>query len=163
MKMETKEVLLGHRAKDVVSGLIGIVVHIAEPMTGMRQFAIQPEGDGSTIPDAYGVDENMLDFVDDGVAGRSILPTEFKYDFGQEVRDITCGQVGTITNKVKYLNGCVRYGVIPKATDNKSPETFYTDEARLEIVSEGIKDKIEKKDGKKPGGPNTSVRSMNVR
>jgi hypothetical protein len=69
---------------------------------------------------------------------------------GQEVREIASGQTGIITSRVVHLNGCVHFGVTTKCTDNKNPDVFYVDHKRLELVGDGIKDKVKKID---TGGP----------
>ena len=141
--MSDKKVInLGNIVEDVVTGLTGTASQILEHMNGTRQIAIQPKGDGKTIPGAVFIDDYLINVTDVGVADR--VPTIDKTDFvmGQEVREIASGQVGSITSRVVYLNGCVHFGITTKSTENKAPDVFYVDHKRLELVSEGIKDKV---------------------
>jgi len=51
---------------------------------------------------------------------------------GRHVRDIVSGFKGVATSRVRYINGCVQYGVQAKAGDNgKLPDIVYVDEGRL--------------------------------
>ena len=68
---------------------------------------------------------------------------------GKEVKDRVTGFVGIATSWVKYLNGCVQFGVTPKikAKQNKKPEVEYIDQGQLEIISKGINIKKKKTGG----------------
>jgi hypothetical protein len=147
---DKKVINLGNNVEDVVTGLKGTALQILEHMNGTRQIAIQPKGDGSTIPEPVFIDDYLINVVDEGVASR--VPAEDKtyLVMGQEVREIASGQTGIITSRVVHLNGCVHFGVTTKCTDNKNPDVFYVDHKRLELVGDGIKDKVKKID---TGGP----------
>jgi hypothetical protein len=56
---------------------------------------------------------------------------------GQEVRDVVTGFEGIATSKVEYINGCVQFGVQPKAADGKFPESVYLDHQRLQVMGDG--------------------------
>ena len=160
---QMQPVKLGNIVEDVVSGLKGTAVAVLEPMTGMKQIGIQPKGDGSAIPDSTFIDEYLVEWREDGIAARVPPVAETSFTFGQEVRDIASGQVGQITNKITYLNGCVHFGVTTNSRANKNPEVFYIDCNRLELVSDGVKEKVPPKSDDAPGGPMTRMNSVKAR
>jgi hypothetical protein len=147
---DKKAINLGNIVEDEVTGLTGTASQILEHMNGTRQIAIQPKGDGRTIPETVFVDDYLVNYVKDGVADRVPAIDKTSFVMGQEVREMASGQVGTITSRVVYLNGCVHFGITTKSTENKAPDMFYVDHKRLELVSEGIKDKVKTTD---TGGP----------
>jgi hypothetical protein len=76
-----------------------------------------------------------------------------KFVLGQELRDIVSGFKGIAIARVEYLNGCVQYGLKPKAAKGKEetmPEAQYIDIQQLVVVGEGILKT--KKPPRKPGG-----------
>ena len=161
--MEQKEIKLGNTAECQVTGLKGIVIQHLVPASGMHQLAIQPRGDGNTVPDAQFVDLAMLDYVDEGVAARATPCGTPKFTFGEEVREIASDQIGTIVQQVFYLNGCIHYGITCKSQENKNPDVFYISETRIEKVSDGIKEKMVVQEGKQPGGPSIRANTMKAR
>jgi hypothetical protein len=59
-----------------------------------------------------------------------------KIKLGVKARDKVTGFEGIVGARVEYLNGCVRYELIPRVDkDGKSREPEYYDEARLEVIS----------------------------
>lgn len=87
----------------------------------------------------------------------------FKYELGQEAKDLVTGFKGIIVYKVEHLTGCDGYGLQPPA-DKKGeiPESKQFDENRLEIIGKGVKltnsakkEEVKKED--KPGGPQISA------
>jgi len=53
---------------------------------------------------------------------------------GSEVKDKVTGFIGIAISRVEYLNGCIQYGVKPKAKENKMPEVEYIDESQLKVL-----------------------------
>ena len=156
-------VRLGNIVEDIVSGLYGTACAILEPMTGMKQIGIQPKGDGNSIPDSTFIDEYLVEWREDGIADRVPKVVETPFEFGQEVRDIASGQVGVITNKITYLNGCIHFGITTDSQENKNPEVFYIDSRRVELVSNGVKEKLAPKEAEPTGGPMTRMASVKAR
>ena len=156
-------VRLGNIVEDIVTGLRGTATAILTPMTGMKQIAIQPKGNGDSIPESSFIDEYLIEWREDGVADRLPPVEEPDFHFGQEVRDIASDQVGKITSKITYLNGCVHFGVTTTSQKNKNPEVFYIDHRRIELVSDGVKAKVPATNSAGPGGPMTRMYSIKVR
>ena len=71
---------------------------------------------------------------------------------GNKVKDVVTGFTGVAISKVEYLNGCIRYCVMPMVgKDGKMPDGEYVDEGQLVIVDTEI---LPSKDKKEPtGGP----------
>ena len=59
------------------------------------------------------------------------MTTEWKFDLGEEVKDVVTGFKGVIIVRSQWLNGCVQYGIKPRVKrDGKLSETEYFDEPR---------------------------------
>lgn len=156
-----KPVCLGNIVEDIVTGLRGTACAILEPMTGMKQIGIQPKGDGSVIPESTFVDAYLVEVKEEGLANRLPLVAVQPFEFGQEVREISSGQIGVVTSKLTYLNGCIHLGITTASQKNKNPEVFFIDHQRLQLVSEGVKDKIPASSDS--GGPNLKMSSIKTR
>jgi len=75
---------------------------------------------------------------------------------GVKVRDKVTGFVGVAICRVKYLNGCVQYGIKPPVgLDNKALETEYIDEGQLEVVRE--KKAAPREPRRRTGGPSADA------
>ncbi len=69
-----------------------------------------------------------------------------KIKLGVKVRDRVSGFEGIAGSRVEYINGCIRYELIPKVDkDGKHVGSCYFDEARLEVVKDEKPVKVEKK------------------
>ena len=75
---------------------------------------------------------------------------------GSKVKDEVTGFEGTAAARIEYLNGCIRYEVIPKVDkDGKYVDSIFFDVQRL-VVLEGDKAPDETEQPKKKrsvGGP----------
>lgn len=61
----------------------------------------------------------------------------FKYELGQELKDIVTGFSGIVMCRSEYFTGCKHYGLASKALskEGKVNEWEYFDESRLVLVS----------------------------
>lgn len=63
----------------------------------------------------------------------------FAVKLGSLVRDQVTGLEGIATSRTEYLNGCVQYGVSPKAKeDGTLPDAMGFDWQRVEVVGDGV-------------------------
>jgi hypothetical protein len=63
------EIKLGHRIKDIVTGLTGIATARIEYLNGCVQFCVQPSCDkDGKRPEALYIDHQQLVFVDEGIS-----------------------------------------------------------------------------------------------
>ena len=63
----------------------------------------------------------------------------FKIKLGSKVKDKVSGLTGIVTAQLRYISGCIQYGVVGKASkDDKIPDTHYLDENRLTVLSGGV-------------------------
>ena len=74
-----------------------------------------------------------------------------KIHLGDEVEDKITGFTGIAVCEIKFLNGCIQYGVQPTGVDKDGAmkEKEFIDEQQLKVVK---KDKKEKSKGTKPPG-----------
>jgi hypothetical protein len=109
------DIRLGMTVKDPASGLIGIANMKAELISGSVQYAIQPVGDGKSMPEGFFVDDFMLEFVDDGVSKRAPAPdAAARFVLGEDLQDTISGFRGIAVQRTTYLNGCVHYTLQPE-------------------------------------------------
>lgn len=53
---------------------------------------------------------------------------------GDKVRDSVSGLIGIAVSEIRYLNGCLQYGVQSEFKDGKMPSVEYIDIGQLSIV-----------------------------
>lgn len=140
-----KQIAMGNTIKDAVSGFTGIAIQRLEYLNGNVQWGIQPvmEEGAKTLPDVILLDYHMLDYVDEGVAARVTPCNDTSgITLGELVEDKASGFQGIATQRCEYLNGCTRYGVLPRAvkTDilNDNSRESFIDNYRLKTVNRGI-------------------------
>jgi len=90
---------------------------------------------------------------------------DFKFDRGEEVKEVITGFTGIVIGRTEWLNGCKRYGVKPRELkDGKPIQEEWFDEQQLEPTGDQLRlpgeKKIEEtKKGKlPPGGPQRDPR-----
>lgn len=137
---------LGSTVRDFATGLEGYVIQKVEHLGGNIQYSVQPQGDGKTLPDAYNIDYHTLDVVDEGISARASEPIEATIQLGQEVRDVVSDFEGIVTMRVTYINGCVRYAVLPQINakalvQQEVPPASFIDQGRLKVIGDGLMEK----------------------
>lgn len=130
---------LGKEVRDSASGLTGIAIQVTEFLSGVRQVGIQPKtSDGSTFPEAYAIDDNLVDVVGDGISNRIIPPNPADYEgfkLGDMVRCKVTKIKGIATHKATFMNGCVTFCVCGEVTEpGKSPSQEWINSRMLEPV-----------------------------
>lgn len=160
-----KEVKLGHRVHDIVSGYEGIAYQETLLMSGTVQFSVQPDmsdkmKESGEYPAGMSIDVHTLEYIGDGIADRVIAPPQVGIKIGEKVEDEVTGLVGVATSRVTFANGCVYFNVQPPIDkDGKVPEPHFLDHKRLKTIGKGLSERIsqEKPDEPKrtPGGPAT--------
>lgn len=79
---------------------------------------------------------------------------EFKFDLGDEARDLLNGYRGIVVARAQYLTGCNTYGLqSSKLKDGQPAETVWIDENRLALTA---KQKVTiPRPAENPGGPHS--------
>lgn len=138
-------IVLGNVIREISTGVEGVCLQYVERLSGSRQWSIQPEGDGTAVPDSFAFDVNACDYVDKGIADRTLKPHPDAYGIalGSEVQDVVSGISGIVTLRTSFMNGCVLYVVQPKldkkaADKNKLPDDIAFDWQRLKVVGKGV-------------------------
>lgn len=153
------KITIGCIAKDAASGFQGTVTSRSEFMNGNIQFALQPavKDDSITLPEAVQFDIAQLDYVSEGISGRSTPANDHcPGALGALVEDKVTGLRGTATHRTTFLNGCVYY-IVTRKVDNRDdiPEMF-ADSSRLTIITPAT---LPAATAAKPvGGPSTRAR-----
>lgn len=68
-KKQNKEIVLGNKVKDKVTGFTGITTSKVEYLNGCLQFGVKPNmsADGK-MPDTHYIDIDQLEYVGEGVS-----------------------------------------------------------------------------------------------
>jgi len=149
------DIKLGSTVRDKVTGLQGYACQLRETLFGMRQFGIQPMGDGKTIPDPYFVDLQTIEFVDAGLSDLAITqPDQVTVSLGDKVRSVVTGEKGIVTSKLTFLNGCVYFSVAQKAKGKREAQKFIADHKGLEVLVPG---ELSNPQTSSSGGPSTKA------
>lgn len=72
------------------------------------------------------------------------MKVDFKFNNGEQVKDLVSGFTGIIDCSALWLNGCRRYSIQPKIKKGEStkPDSIWIDEESLEYISDGVKKNI---------------------
>jgi len=74
------------------------------------------------------------------------------HPLGKQARDKITGFEGIVVARVQYLTGCDQLGLAPPAKDGDVKPAQYFDEARVEIIGDGVAAASVR--GQVNGGPN---------
>lgn len=74
---------------------------------------------------------------------------------GKKGRDKITGFTGIIYGVIEYLYGCKQLGLNPPVENNKTGDTCWFDEGRVEIIDDGVAP--EEVAGESPGAPGQPV------
>lgn len=124
--------MLGHKAKDIITNLEGIITAQAEFQYAPMRYELTPNklNKDGVAPKSVWLDEERLK-----VGRKFVTPTEAvsTVTLGQDGKDTITGFSGIITGRYTFLNGCIRLEITPKTLKDGAPvdpEVF--DERRLE-------------------------------
>lgn len=63
------------------------------------------------------------------------MQPNFKFDLGDEVKDIVTGLTGVVTGRIQWFTGCLGYQITPQVLkDGQNPKTDVINENQLELV-----------------------------
>lgn len=160
------EIKLGTTVRCVASGVEGYAMTATEMFNGNIRYGVQPmDKEGKTMLDAWDIDQQTLDIVDDGISARGIEPPPTDIKVGESVKDILSSFQGIVSSMTTHFNGCVYCLVVPKVKEatllNDAPAGSHIPVERLTRIGEGVSAKREEASvpERRTGGPSTkSVR-----
>jgi hypothetical protein len=124
--------MLGHKAKDIITGLEGVITAQAEFQHAPTRYELTPNklNKDGVVAKSVWMDEKRLK-----VAKAFVTPTEAvsTVTLGQDAKDSITGFKGIVTGRYTFLNGCIRLEITSKTLKDGTPvdpEVF--DERRLE-------------------------------
>ena len=134
-------VKLGHRVRDVTTGIEGYAVQLCWGLAGWRQVTIQPSSaDEKDYKAPIGVDYQMVEVVGDGIVDKAIQPRRDIVNLlGKIASDTVTGAKGTVTEMISHVNGCVTCYIQPKKGPLQSelPTLIHLDHKRLKVEKDG--------------------------
>lgn len=151
------KIKIGNKVRCLMTGLTGIASQHVRLLAGTTQWAVQPqmkEGD-KEVPGAVNIDEQSLEFIDDGIHDRA-HPEDpsVTIQLGNKVRDLITGDEGFATVRTTFVNGCVYFDVIG-TVKNKDGQNLihFLDHKRLKFLHKGQAVSIGDSPVKSTGGP----------
>lgn len=130
----------GFIARDVTTGIVGMVICVSVEIAGSMQIAIQPpaEKPEGPAPEVRWIDEQTCEYVSDGEVSRFGITEELgEWDFGDPVRDAISGLVGIITEFQLCRDGCILARTVPKSDGGAdSPQPAWLSITRLQRVTD---------------------------
>jgi len=149
------EIIRGNGVVHNITEVFGYVTAISENINGNVQCLVQRPGvdnEGKTRESKWtDLDNLKVDTRDDSKESKPAVDTNIK--LGDEVKHYS-GFTGIAYEKATYLNGCVHFGVMPKAKDkNEYPKATFVECQSLTVVK-ALKTKVKKDD---TGGPSTNA------
>lgn len=164
-----KEVKLGQKVQDQVTGLIGIVTGIGYWPNMCRRISVQPPLNKKTgaVPESEDFDEPQLKILEEKPVV-AVQPTrDALYEFGQEGYDTYSGFKGKIVSRCIYIHGCAR--VCLQSQDGSFKDqtrTMWVNELHFKPTGKILKpakgEKQEEKAKKSSGGP-TSFKATTIK
>lgn len=136
----TSKLVRGHNARDVTTGIVGMVIAISPMIDGSVQVCLQPAAEKPTdkAPDPRWVDEQACEYIDDGEVARFSYAEKIgEWDFGDPVRDSITGASGIISEFQLCRNGCILACVSPKTDGGaNSPQPAWVSISRLQRITD---------------------------
>lgn len=153
-----KEILLGQRVREKLTGFEGIAVMSSLNLVGIERISVLSGiGKDGKMGEEFGFDINQLEVTDEKQVLKPKTPPKPRFQFRELVRDPITGYEGRVTVRSIHINGCVKIGVQgPVNKHGKVPETEYFEEPILESIEPRVLTKKEIKEEKqlrKTGGP----------
>jgi heat shock protein HspQ len=161
--MTTFKFELGSLLKDEITGFEGICYNRSEWFYNTNVYGLKPITlkDGK-IEEVEHFDEPQVYEI--GKPLKNYICKPFKFELGEEVKDIFTPFTGFIMSRTNWLNGCASYGVKPKTLkDNIPQEIQHFSEGNIEkivVLEEDIKEKESPKENR-TGGPVPKIKSTN--
>lgn len=129
---------LGHKVRDRITGLVGVVVSLGERMNGNLRFVMQcPPKEGNILGEQIEFDAANAEYVDEGV--RDLVQSPRPSDhilLGSKVQDTVTGFVGIATTRSTTLNGCVHFYVEPPVNQSNEVKLEVFPSERLVMIQE---------------------------
>ena len=133
------KVPMGSEARDAISGISGIITSVFYKLSGSVMLGLQPKGDGEKMPEAWTVDEQIIELVEGGRTIPALDPGAPLIALGHSVEDRVTKFKGTVTAIVVHINGCIS-GVVtaPGLTKDGGLIEEYFDQKRLKVTGVGV-------------------------
>lgn len=139
--MSTKKpIRLGHKATDLVTGMVGFVTAYTDALGSARRWTLQlTEVKDGNYPNAFDIDDAQLEYVE---TKKPLTPTDpdpamMAIELGSSVMDRVSEYRGKTVARIVFLNGCVYYRLEGPVMKDKPTEinsqTFPA--VRLEVLS----------------------------
>jgi hypothetical protein len=162
------EIKTGITAKDLTTGIKGILVAKQTLIGGTVQFNLQFDSSKKSTkackyPAVFSIDAIQLAYVDPGISDCAVEPVPATLQLGEPVTDIISGFKGVLTCETVFLNGCRYYTVEAKGEGKLEDRSRFLNEQRLQSDGPTI---IVKPKPRGHGGPVTrafGVGSVGVR
>jgi hypothetical protein len=160
MKSKALNIEIGDKAKDIVTGIEGIVVVRHDHLYGIARIAIQPEGSFEGKPhEPVHLDILQAKIVKKKAVDRQGGVAKKVINLGSEARCRITGFEGVCVGRAEWLYSCTKVLIQPRKLLEKTGlpvDSQWFDEGQIELI------KQEKEKPQKTGGPGGKVSSFKV-
>lgn len=136
----TSKLRRGHIARDVTTGIVGMVSSISITIDGSVLISLQPAAalPSDKAPDLRWIDEQACEHVNEGEVARFDYRENIGgWKFGDAVADKVSGACGIITEFQLCRNGCVLACITPETDwSDSSPQPTWVSVTRLQTTDE---------------------------
>lgn len=106
---------LGLEARDILTGIEGILIIHSQLLFMGDRWDIQPVATNEKEPESISIDANQIEVLSKVLVMKPIpIAVKSKAGLGDFCKDVVSGYEGTITTIAVYINGCVRVLLKPK-------------------------------------------------
>lgn len=157
-----KAIKLGHKVRDITTGIEGLAITETRFLTGNVQFSVQQPAKEGAYVDPLAFDIGQLEYVGDGIVGKvTPAPADTGIALGEKVQDIVTKFSGVVTRQATFMNGCVYFLVLSEVNSKGETKEDFVEYKRLKVVGKGVVAAITKaidaeapnKTKRPPGGP----------
>lgn len=135
MGVRLSELKIGQRVFDHATKSTGVITARADSISGYSQFVVQLEEKDGKIPEAYALDWQSFEILDDALVENTIKPVSHSYNLGDRVRSLDTGIKGVIVRLWTYVNGCVHAAIsLPATKQGEAQHNYEVPINRLELI-----------------------------
>jgi hypothetical protein len=134
-----EELKIGQFVVDHATKAKGVITARCDHISGFSQFVVQlPESDGK-VPEAFALDWQSFEILDDNLVKNTITPEIHSFNLGDKIESLDNGVRGNIIRFWTYVNGCVLAAIaLPLTRQGEAQETVMVPINRIKLVKAAI-------------------------
>jgi hypothetical protein len=135
MSVKIEELKIGQRVHDHATKSNGIITARCDHIDGYSQFVVQMQETEGKIPEAYALDWQSFEIIDEELVKNTVEPETHSLHLGDKVESIDTGLKGIVVRFWTYVNGCVHAAIaLPPNKHGEAQEAFREPVCRLKLI-----------------------------